>query len=439
MTMNLEQIKSVDMVGLLTRLYGMEFEKVGAEYVAFSPFQQETKPSFFVRQVDGRWLFKDFSSGHGGSLIDFVQIKENIEEVSAGIAHLRSLLEGRVQCQRPAPSPLPKSRSSYDIEVVYERIKKNDVTVSREYLDKRGVCGDLVEELVRTEILLHNRYQNKSYCCFAVRDEQGQLQALDNHEVDGPAKFVLGKKEAFSLDWEGLSKAHTVFITEGIIDYLSVKTLEGSEWLGLSMMGNIALFSAEVLTGARRIISALDSDDGGLSGFLDLLEMYPDKQIEVYDLEGYNDANELLGAARQQKRTRLNAKRKLELYRAFVRSSNRSELARKWGVDRSYMYEIVRECEQMILEGFEDREPGRKPAGKPRNVEQAWDRIEQLEREKHHEMLEKQTYYARSEFLKLRLKYAEGQDEAPDPSKDSGKRAKPASKKQIKKKRKKKR
>ena len=130
----------------------------------------------------------------------------------------------------------------------------------------------------------------------------------------------------------------------------------------------------------------------------------------------------------------MNGWRKLALYGEFLQSENKSELARKWGVDRSYMYEIVRECEQMIVRGFDERQPGRKPAGRPRSLQEAWERIEQLEAEKHREAADKEKHYARSEFLRLRLKYAQGETSNGTGSvPDAGKR------KQIKKKKKKRR
>jgi DNA primase len=433
MAISIEQMKSLDMVGLLTRFYGLEFKKVGTEYVAFSPFRQEKEPSFFVRHVDGHWLFKDFSSGHGGSLIDFILIKENFHEVSEVLVHIRKLLGGQRRAQEITSSRGTVRGVSYDIRALYAHMQRNDVSPSCEYLRERGISEEVVDELVRRKILLYNRCQGKSYCCFAVRDEKGELWALDNHQVDGAGKFVLGKKHIFSLDWNELSQADEVFVTEGVVDYLSMKTLEGIDRVGFAMLGNIVLFSPEVLSRAFRIISALDDDDGGLCGFLDLLEMFPDKEIERYDLEDYNDPNELLKAVKEQKRTRLSSKRKLELYRQFVNSSNKSEIARQWGIDRSYLYEIVRECEQMILEGFEEREPGRKPTGRPQSLKEAWERIEQLEREKYRETVAKETYYARSEFLKVRLKYAQGDEE--DTTQGVASSARQGKKKQIKKKR----
>jgi hypothetical protein len=102
------------------------------------------------------------------------------------------------------------------------------------------------------------------------------------------------------------------------------------------------------------------------------------------------------------------------------------------------MYEIARECEKILLDTFSGRRPGRKPAGKPPTLEQAWQRIEELEEKYEKEATEREELYCRGEFLQLRLKWAEIEaaelrGEAVDD------RTGPKKKKQIKKKKKRKR
>ena len=71
------------------------------------------------------------------------------------------------------------------------------------------------------------------------------------------------------------------------------------------------------------------------------------------------------------------------------------------------MYEVARECEQGLLDTFSGRKPGRKPKGKPATLDEAWERIEQLEKQYEREATERELLYCRSEFLNLRLKWAE--------------------------------
>ncbi len=54
-----EALKQVNLVEFLSRHYGLEFRPKGSAYASCSPFGGEHRPSFFVRLVEGHWLFKD--------------------------------------------------------------------------------------------------------------------------------------------------------------------------------------------------------------------------------------------------------------------------------------------------------------------------------------------------------------------------------------------
>jgi hypothetical protein len=437
MELRVEALKRLDLVDFLSRNYGLHFHRTGNQYCCYSPFNEEKRPSFFVRLVEGRWLFKDFSSGFGGSIIDFVQMKEGLGSIRDVCAHIVGLISPAMMSEAMVdPGTLRgKSPDSYDVGDLYSRFRGHDASVCRDYLLGRGISEGLVDALISEGDVVHNRYKGHSYCCFAVRDAGGLLQCLDNHRIDGPEKFVLGRKSIYSRDWEVLPRAEEVFVCEGIIDYLSVKTMEGESLAGLALLGNQLIFHPELLGNARVVISALDHDRGGYGAFYELGNQYPDKSIKAYDLEGSKDPNELLMAIKGGKGRRLSAEKKLKLYHDFMQADNKAELARKWGIDRSYMYEIVRECERSVLEALEDRKPGRRPSGKPATLDEAWERIKELENKYEREATEKELLYCRSEFLKLRLEWSETEaaelrGEVVDESKG------PVKKRQIKKKKK---
>ena len=439
MTVNVESLKALNLVDFLTEHYQMKFHRVGNQYVCHSPFGEEKTPSFFVRLVNGHWLFKDFSSDCGGSIFDFVRIKENLAGFSEVLDYLQRMVSSMIR--KPDNEGLSvgsefmneNGQSLYDVARLYEKFKGNDVSVCRQYLLNRGISEGLINTLVEEDVLLHNRHRGRSYCCFAVRNPAGELVCLDNHQVDGADKFVLGRKGVFSMEFEALSRAETVIVTEGIVDYLSVKTLmEDACKPGLALLGNQVRFDKELVGSVQVMVSALDRDRGGFSAFLDLKDLFSHLQIKSFDLEGHNDPNELLLAVKSGKRRKLSPERKLKLYQEFIQTSNKSELARKWRVDRSYMYEIARECDKAALESLSGRRAGRKAQGKPSTLAEAQRRIEELEAAYEKVAKEKELYYCRSEFLKLDLKWAkidaaEARGEAVDESKG------PLKKKQVKK------
>lgn len=408
MSVCIDALKQVNLVDFLSAHYGLVFNSSGSGYVASSPFGADRNPSFFVRQHEGRWLFKDFSSGLGGSIIDLVEHLGGLSGVGSAVRRIKELIGSApaALCQSSKAESGEAVKRGYDIGQLYRDFRTQDPGVCQQYLVGRGISEELVDELITGGEVVHNRHQGKSYCCFAVRDAAGELQCLDNHEINGRGKFVLGTKRVYSRDWEALTSAEEVFISEGIIDYLSIKTLEVGHIVGMALLGNQLLFDAALLSGCRRIMSALDGDSGGTSAFVDLVDFYPDKEVKQYPLAGYKDPNDLL-QARGKKGRRLSAEEKLELYRSFQSSSNRSALARQWGIDRSHLYEVVKDIEESLLSVLSSRQAGRLPADQPATVNEAWKQIKDLQEHNRQISVERDKSICREEFLRLRLKWSE--------------------------------
>jgi DNA primase len=437
--LSVEALKQMNLADFLARHYGLEFQQRGATYQCCSPLTDEQRPSFFVRLVDGHWLFKDFSSQLGGSIFDFVQMKEKLPGFSEALAFVRRLVGVSPCVMEPTAAGGESSGSerSYDVNSLYDRFRREDPAVCRDYLLRRAIASERVEALIDEGLVVHNRYQGSSYCCFAVRDAEGQLKCLDNHAIAGSDKFVLGTKNPFSCEWEAVRRGTEVFLTEGIIDYLSMKSLELAPVPGLALLGNQWCFDAALLERSQTLISAMDDDPGGDSAVLDLQERYPDKEVRVYDLDGHKDPNALLVSVRSGGGRRLTPEMKVQLYRAFQQATNKTELARRWGIDRKHLYEIARECEQMLVEGFSGRKRGRPAKGRPATLDEALARIEELESAYERKATEEEKQYCRGEFLAIRLKWAER--EAAELRGEPVDEEQAAKKRQIKKKRKRRR
>ena len=94
MDRSVEALKQVNLVDFLARQYGLEFRRRGAAFACRSPFTEDTRPSFFVRLVKEHWLFKDFSSGAGGTIFDFVRMKEKLGSFREALSLVRGLFSG---------------------------------------------------------------------------------------------------------------------------------------------------------------------------------------------------------------------------------------------------------------------------------------------------------------------------------------------------------
>jgi len=79
--MDFEKIRNNISIVDVVQSYGITLKKVGRQYRSLSPFKKETKPSFFV--IPDKNIFKCFSSGHGGDVIKFVALMENVSYAEA--------------------------------------------------------------------------------------------------------------------------------------------------------------------------------------------------------------------------------------------------------------------------------------------------------------------------------------------------------------------
>ena len=105
-------------------------------------------------------------------------------------------------------------------------------------------------------------------------------------------------------------------------------------------------------------------------------------------------------------RKRYSAADKLRLYKEYQSRQNMSEIARMYGIDLSYLREIISECDQVLLTHFHQKRAGRKKAGEPQDIPEALERISTLTSQYHQLAKEKEELYIKGEFMKLRLSWA---------------------------------
>ena len=74
--MDFEKLRNSISIVDVVQSYGVDIKKVGRQYRGLSPFKRETQPSFFV--LPDKNIFKCFSSGHGGDVIKFVALMEQV-------------------------------------------------------------------------------------------------------------------------------------------------------------------------------------------------------------------------------------------------------------------------------------------------------------------------------------------------------------------------
>lgn len=331
MKLNIDQLKAIDLVNFCEQCYGFQFQRQGNVFVSLSPFKKETNPSFVIHQNNGHWLFKDFSSGRGGSIIDLVRVLENLpHDFPTIVARIKTLLGKQLKAsistasRHSSASRRPAGQS--DLSYVFDKIRANDVEKARAYLRSRAISEKVIADLVKNDQLFTNVYNGKTFCCFAVRDIQQKIVCLDNHQINGPNKFVLGSKHVFVSDYNALEKADEVVITEGIIDLLSMQTLFSS--VGLALLGNAMHFPAELIGSSKKLVLALDNDDAGDIGKQKLRARFTNKIIVDFSVGDYKDPNELLIALPNiaTKRKKYTLQQKSGLYKQCQHCQNKLAL-----------------------------------------------------------------------------------------------------------------
>lgn len=78
--MNCQQANKISIIEFLKKLNINPVKRTGRYTFYYSPFRTETKPSFVVT-IKNRW--RDFGSGKGGTLVDFVMELQNCNESEA--------------------------------------------------------------------------------------------------------------------------------------------------------------------------------------------------------------------------------------------------------------------------------------------------------------------------------------------------------------------
>ncbi|MDK3156706.1 DNA primase [Kamptonema cortianum] len=127
-------------------------KRAGVNYKALSPFKKEKTPSFIVSPQ--KQIFKCFSSGHGGDVIRFIQLYENVNfgealkilAARAGIEIPRHAMGGAGSRENQGEDTFKDIL--YDIHeklsAFYTRnlFKEQSAQIARDYLKQRGVSEE---------------------------------------------------------------------------------------------------------------------------------------------------------------------------------------------------------------------------------------------------------------------------------------------------------
>jgi len=423
MEQTINTLKETNLVEFMSRCWQVEFTQEGKKFIAHSPFRQEQDPSFYVSQEDdGHWVYYDHGSGRGGTIIDAIMTHDGHSDVGLAIRTAQAmakevgLLTGELEStDRTLHAPKAES-AKVDLEWLHGKLCGNGSRPARDYLVSRGISEELVEDLIRNQVVMTNQLDESVYCCFAVRDSNGRLHSLFNRKISGPSpreRFLLGGQYPFCLDWNDLMQTPRIHICESIIDALSVHTLQpGSCAVALPGV-NYDLAGLSFIPSHATLIESFDMDQAGRRAAERLRKHFHWFTIEEIDLGEAHDVNELLCSTtvhqEEQQAEEINkpgdlGQGKLSIearVKVALNPTPSRQLADEFDVHHSRICDIRNDASTILTEAWENRRPGRKPSPV------ISDEVEQQQRELQELKKEFDLLKMRNEWLELQVKIGE--------------------------------
>ncbi len=357
----IDALKQLDLVAFMEGNWQAHFKKEGKSFVALSPFRKEKTPSLYVhRESDGHWVYYDHGVGRGGTILDAVMEYDGHNDTRLAIETAKRMARdvgllgmGEERSGRP------------DLEGLLEKLSGHETKTARDYLLGRRLSPELVEEMIKTRTVVVNLWNDSTYCCFAVRDATGKLRSLFNRKIEGSSareKFLLGEQYPFCPDWQKLDNAPKVHLCEGIVDALSMLTLNPDACVIALPGAHYDLKTPEILSEKMTLVEAFDNDEAGRAAAKRLGRTFPRHEIESFDLKGTHDVNDLLCVGGGPSSGKLSTKDRIEI---VINDKPSRELGERYKVHHSRICRLRQEAAQALSELWDPRRPGRKPNPKP--------------------------------------------------------------------------
>ena len=294
-----KQLHSISIIEIMAH-YGKRLDHTRSG-LYFSPFRDETNPSFHINESKNSWY--DYGTGEGGSLFDFVCKFAGISrgEVYDWLASFRHMVpESEYKAVIAPILQRPQNSSKIVIDSASHTFTKTKLV---EYAASRAVSKEILEKYCE-EVIYHVE---------TAPDRQFFAIGFKNNSDGYVLRSSISKKcscsDITTLDPSGRMTDRTtgdkVLVFEGFMDFLSwmtdVKQLTPEyDCCILNSVTNICKALPWIMQHTN-IAAFMDNDHAGkdtLQKIMESAQETADHDICVYDMsrlyEGYNDLNEKL-------------------------------------------------------------------------------------------------------------------------------------------------
>ena len=303
------QAKRIDLLSYLQ-------EREPDELVRIGPSAYAAKTHDSLKISNGKWYW--WSRGFGGrSALDYL-IKVRGMAFTDAVVHLAD--------HRPSPAPIkPSSERASPGPKPFELPPRHGSSAKVfEYLVRRGIDRNVVEECMEAGLLYESRHKGHSNAVFVGRDSGGAPRYAALRGCGGAFKGeVSGSDKRFSFRLSPDSGNKDVHVFEAAIDALSFATMlgmQGHDWRAASLLSlggvppattrsgkeSVPAALAQYLAdnpGARTLHLHLDNDEAGLNAAARISALLGDEyEVRIEPPEAGKDANDHLRALASRRR-----------------------------------------------------------------------------------------------------------------------------------------
>ena len=288
-------LQSISIVEIMAHMGKNLYNKKGLYY---SPFRDESTPSFHIDVATNRWY--DFGTSEGGGLFEFVCRSAGITrgEVYDWLASFRSMIP-----ESEYKAVIEKAKKVKPSRIIVDSTS-HDFTRRKlvEYAQSRAVTKEILERYCE-EVLYHiDVYPQRQYFAIGFKNNDGGyvLRSSLTKKCTSSAMTTLDPEGNLTTKVAG----DKVLVFEGFMDFLSwiSSVKQKTPQYDCCILNSVSNIEKALpwITAHKNIAAFMDNDEAGRNTLQKIIENVPDEagKVCVYDMaklyEGYNDLNEKL-------------------------------------------------------------------------------------------------------------------------------------------------
>ncbi|MCP9755696.1 hypothetical protein EGI26_11070 [Lacihabitans sp. CCS-44] len=275
----MKDFKKIPIVAYLESLGIHPVNKVGNQFLYYSPLSNENTPSFFVELTKN--VFFDWSNGLNGDIIDLIREKEKLSFKQA-LNKLSEFNETHsFSFSGFKPISTPKN------QIIILEVKEIQNSNLFQYINSRCIDMDLAKQYLKE---VHYVTNERKYYALGFKNDSGGFELRNGLGFKGKTKNAITTIENYSKN---------LSLFEGFFDFLSALQFYNlnkphNSTIILNTTNNLPSIK-ETVKNYNQIFAYLDNDKSGLVTINKLLtynENTKNKSLEMYP--NHKDFNHFL-------------------------------------------------------------------------------------------------------------------------------------------------